>query len=247
VEGPNACPPFVLMGNKQGQSRASRFWGELRQIGILHSWRSVEMPVDARRAAAVSRPAAGVVRVGQRPRSGPASAHRARRSSPVCRWGARTRVPDADRRWPGDLRHSQRTDGGTLEPPDQQIEELLTNGIGEGSEHLAELGRLGARLVCSERSICRELRDRYTALCNKSLADVSMMVLFMDATANAAQRTERGVCWWPGATPPEADVCCSPCVSANVNLTKMGWTSAAISRNADSGRPGWWSATAHRV
>jgi len=30
---------------------------------------------------------------------------------------------------------------------EQQIEELLTNGLGEASEHLAELGRLGARLV----------------------------------------------------------------------------------------------------
>jgi putative transposase len=170
---------------------------------------------------------------------------------------------------------------------EQQIEELLTKGLGEGGEHLAELGRLGARLVLqravdeevaaflgraryqrtptatgsrngtrpkgiqtaegeiniampqvrntaerfvsrvipdtkavirtrplealiiggyvrglSDRDIeslaeeaelghvskttvsriCRELRDRYTAFCNKSLADVSVMALFMDAT-----------------------------------------------------------------
>src|SRR5215467_11466194 len=170
---------------------------------------------------------------------------------------------------------------------EQQIEELLTKGLGDASEHLAELGRLGARLVLqraveeevvaflgraryqrtstatgsrngtrpkpiqtaegeisiampqvrntaehfvsrvipntkavirtrplealiiggyvrglSDRDIeslakeaelghvskttvsriCRELRDRYTAFCNKSLADVSVMALFMDAT-----------------------------------------------------------------
>src|SRR6516164_8002180 len=170
---------------------------------------------------------------------------------------------------------------------EQQIEELLTNGFGEAGQHLAELGRLGARLVLqravdeevaaflgraryqrtptatgsrngtrpkpiqtaegeisiampqvrntaerfvsqvipdtravvrtrplealiigsyvrglSDRDIeslakeaelghvskstvsriCRELRDRYTAFCNKSLADVSVMALFMDAT-----------------------------------------------------------------
>ena len=169
---------------------------------------------------------------------------------------------------------------------EQQIEELLTKGLGEASEHLAELGRLGARLVLqravdeevaaflgraryqrtptatgsrngtrpkpiqtaegeisiampqvrnsaerfvsqvipdtravvrtrplealviggyvrglSDRDIeslaeeaelghiskttvsriCRELRDRYTAFCNKSLADLTVMALFLDA------------------------------------------------------------------
>ncbi len=169
---------------------------------------------------------------------------------------------------------------------EQQIEELLTNGLGDKSEHLAELGRLGARLVLqravdeevaaflsraryertptatgsrngtrpkpiqtaegeisiampqvrntaerfvsqvipdtkavvrtrplealiiggyvrglSDRDIeslaeeaelghvskstvsriCRELRDRYTAFCNKSLADLNVMALFLDA------------------------------------------------------------------
>jgi transposase-like protein len=169
---------------------------------------------------------------------------------------------------------------------EQQIEELLTKGLGEDGEHLAELGRLGARLVLqravdeevaaflgraryqrtptatgsrngtrpkhiqtaegeisiampqvrntaehfvsrvipntkgvvrtrpldaliigayvrglSDRDIeslaveaelghvskttisriCRELRDRYTAFCNKSLADLTVMALFLDA------------------------------------------------------------------
>src|SRR5437899_6059836 len=170
---------------------------------------------------------------------------------------------------------------------EQQIEELLTNGFGEAGEHLAELGRLGARLVLqravdeevaaflgraryertptanasrngtrpkpiqtaegeisiampqvrntaeqfvsrvipdtkavvrtrplealvigsyvrglSDRDIeslaeeaelghiskstvsriCRELRDRYMAFCNKSLHDLNVMALFLDAT-----------------------------------------------------------------
>jgi putative transposase len=169
---------------------------------------------------------------------------------------------------------------------EQHIEELLTNGLGEASEHLAELGRLGARLVLqravedeveaflararyertpratgsrngtrpkpiqtaegeisiampqvrntaerfvsrvipdtravvrtrplealmiggyvrglSDRDIeslaeeaglghvskstvsriCHELRDRYTAFCNKSLADLNVLALFLDA------------------------------------------------------------------
>src|SRR5689334_4591837 len=170
---------------------------------------------------------------------------------------------------------------------EEQIEQLLTNGLGEDGEHLAELGRLGARLVLqravdeevaaflgraryqrtptatgsrngtrpkpiqtaegeisiampqvrgtaehfvsrvipdtkavirtrplealiigsyvrglSDRDIeslgkeaelghvskttvsriCRELRDRYAAFCNKSLANVTVIALFMDAT-----------------------------------------------------------------
>src|SRR4051794_27526603 len=39
---------------------------------------------------------------------------------------------------------------------EQQIEELLTNGFGEKGEHLAELGRLGARLVL-QRAVDEEV------------------------------------------------------------------------------------------
>ena len=39
---------------------------------------------------------------------------------------------------------------------EQQIEELLTTGLGEASEHLAELGRLGARLVL-QRAVDEEV------------------------------------------------------------------------------------------
>src|SRR6266700_4223822 len=39
---------------------------------------------------------------------------------------------------------------------EQQIEELLTNGLGKDGEHLGELGRLGARLVL-QRAIDEEV------------------------------------------------------------------------------------------
>jgi transposase-like protein len=39
---------------------------------------------------------------------------------------------------------------------EQEIEELLTKGLGEAGEHLAELGRLGARLVL-QRAIDEEV------------------------------------------------------------------------------------------
>src|SRR6516164_6691893 len=39
---------------------------------------------------------------------------------------------------------------------EQQIEELLTNGFGEAGQHLAELGRLGARLVL-QRAVDEEV------------------------------------------------------------------------------------------
>jgi hypothetical protein len=42
---------------------------------------------------------------------------------------------------------------------EEQIEQLLTSGLGEDGEHLAELGRLGARLVLQRagRSVWRRL------------------------------------------------------------------------------------------
>ncbi len=39
---------------------------------------------------------------------------------------------------------------------EEQIEELLTNGLGDKGEHLAELGRLGARLVL-QRAVDEEV------------------------------------------------------------------------------------------
>src|ERR1700682_3129118 len=42
----------------------------------------------------------------------------------------------------------------------------------------AELGHVSKSTVSR---ICRELRDRYTAFCNKSRADLNLMALFLDA------------------------------------------------------------------
>jgi hypothetical protein len=39
---------------------------------------------------------------------------------------------------------------------EQQIEELMTNGLGKDGEHLAELGRLGVRLVL-QRAVDEEV------------------------------------------------------------------------------------------
>jgi putative transposase len=48
-------------------------------------------------------------------------------------------------------------------------------------ESLAEEAELGHVSKSTVSRICRELRDRYTAFCNKSLADISVMALFLDA------------------------------------------------------------------
>jgi len=48
-------------------------------------------------------------------------------------------------------------------------------------ESLAEEAELGHVSESTVSRICRELRDRYTAFCNKSLADINVMALFLDA------------------------------------------------------------------
>src|SRR5207245_6660217 len=70
-------------------------------------------------------------------------------------------------------------------------------------ESLAEEAELGHVSKTTVSRICRELRDRYTAFCNKSLADISVQVV------------KRKVCWWPGATRPKANACCWRCVSVS--------------------------------
>ena len=48
-------------------------------------------------------------------------------------------------------------------------------------ESLAKEAELGHVSKSTVSRICRELRDRYTAFCNKSLADISVMTVFLDA------------------------------------------------------------------
>jgi transposase-like protein len=68
------------------------------------------------------------------------------------------------------------------------LEALIIGGYVRGSSDrrdlgsLAEEAELGHVSTSTVSRICRELRDRYTALCTKSLADVTVMALFLDAT-----------------------------------------------------------------
>src|SRR5437763_6472094 len=48
-------------------------------------------------------------------------------------------------------------------------------------ESLAREAELGHVSKSTVSRICRELRDRYTAFCTKSLADLNVMALFLDA------------------------------------------------------------------
>jgi len=115
-------------------------------------------------------------------------------------------------------------------------------------ESLAEEAELGHVSKSTVSRICRELRDRYTAFCNKSLADLTVMALFLDAiylpTRPSGQKEGVLVAW---ATPPKANACCWQYVWVSASHTKIGWISVAISRGVDSGHHGWWSATAHLV
>src|SRR5438874_2086272 len=66
------------------------------------------------------------------------------------------------------------------------LEALIIGGYVRGLsdrdiESLAEEAELGHVSKSTVSRICRELRDRYTAFCNKSLADINVMALFLDA------------------------------------------------------------------
>jgi putative transposase len=66
------------------------------------------------------------------------------------------------------------------------LEALIIGGYVRGLsdrdiESLAEEAGLGQVSKSTVSRICRELRDRYTAFCNKSLHDVSLLALFLDA------------------------------------------------------------------
>src|ERR1700730_16339829 len=66
------------------------------------------------------------------------------------------------------------------------LEALIIGGdvrgvSGRDIESLAEEAELGHVSKSTVSRICRELRDRYAAFCNKSLADINVMALFLDA------------------------------------------------------------------
>src|SRR5436309_5915528 len=66
------------------------------------------------------------------------------------------------------------------------LEALIIGGYVRGLsdqdiESLADEAELGHISKSTVSRICRELHDRYTAFCNKSLADFNVMALFLDA------------------------------------------------------------------
>jgi putative transposase len=66
------------------------------------------------------------------------------------------------------------------------LEALIIGGYVRGLsdrdiESLAEEAELGHVSKTTVSRICRELRDRYTAFCSKSLADLNLMAVFLDA------------------------------------------------------------------
>src|SRR5437588_11324751 len=78
------------------------------------------------------------------------------------------------------------------------LEALIIGGYVRGLsdrdiESLAKEAELGHVSKSTVSRICRELRDRYTAFCNKSLAEVSVMALFLDAIylPTRPERSER--------------------------------------------------------
>src|SRR5438105_1617907 len=84
------------------------------------------------------------------------------------------------------------------------LEALIIGGYVRGLsdrdiESLAKEAELGHVSKSTVSRICRELRDRYTAFCNKSLAEVSVMPPFLDAIYLPTRPMPNGGCanWSP--------------------------------------------------
>jgi putative transposase len=95
-------------------------------------------------------------------------------------------------------------------------------------ESLAEEAELGHVSKTTVSRICRELRDRYAAFCNKSLADLNVMALFLDAvylpTRPSGQKEGVLVAW--GYTTE------GKCVLVAVRLGQRAWIGCGIDRPA---------------
>ena len=80
-------------------------------------------------------------------------------------------------------RSAMRTASRTaLEPLEALIIGSYVRGLSDRDiESLTVEAGLGQVSKTTVSRICRELRDRYRAFCSKSLADVSLLVLFLDA------------------------------------------------------------------
>src|SRR5438477_2931559 len=81
------------------------------------------------------------------------------------------------------------------------LEALIIGGYVRGLsdrdiESLMQEAGLGQVSKSTVSRICRELRDRYTAFCNKSLADVNVMALFWTpSTCPRDPAVRRKACW----------------------------------------------------
>jgi len=80
---------------------------------------------------------------------------------------------------------------------DRDIESLLDEaGLGHVSKNAAS-------------QVCRELRARYAAFCAKSLAEIELIALFVDAVYLPTRPSgSKEVCWWPGAISSVVNGCC---------------------------------------
>src|SRR6266536_5904801 len=71
------------------------------------------------------------------------------------------------------------------------------------TESLMEEAGLGQVSKSTASRICRELRVRYKAFCARSLADIELLVLFVDAIYLPTRPSgEKEACWSPGGTRP---------------------------------------------
>jgi transposase-like protein len=110
------------------------------------------------------------------------------------------------------------------------LEALIIGGYVRGLsdrdiERLMEEAGLGQVSKSTASRICRELRARYKTFCARSLADVELLALFLDAI------------YLP--TRPSGDKE-GPCGWASASDTRTGSISAATWCGVDFVRPGWW-------
>ena len=112
-------------------------------------------------------------------------------------------------------------------------------------ESLCEEAGLGRTSKSTVATICAELHERFAAFCRRSLYDVNLVVLFLDAIylpVRPSGPKEGVICAW-GITETGARELVS--VRLGMRETKRtGSSSAATSPLADSRHPGWSSPTA---
>jgi transposase-like protein len=106
---------------------------------------------------------------------------------------------------------------------------------------IAEAG-LGMVSKSTVSQICSNLRARCTAFRAKSLTDVELLVLFLDAIYLPARPSgaPRRACWLCGGIPSMVSASCSTSAWASGSAMRIGWSWVAVSPSADSGRRGWW-------